>query len=147
MITTLVLQDQPQGYILSYFYKLLRAFYLSPEWLLNFLSNLYIPPCVGKISKFMEFTFLENVLIRSIFTHAPPHNSPLKPQAEENYSFPPGSILSKICFPLQQRRVEETMIFFIKFQSENRKMSWNIRFLYYVWFAIFSNLMALQFCK
>ena len=80
----------------------------------------------------MEFTFLENALIRGIFTHAPPHNSPLTPQAEGNYSFLPGSILSKICFPLQQKRVEETMIFFIKFQSENRKMSWNIRFLYYV---------------
>ena len=28
----------------------------------------------GKILKFMEFTFLENALIRGIFTHAPPNS-------------------------------------------------------------------------
>ena len=37
--------------------------YVSPECLLNFLSKFYIPLCVGEIFKFMEFTFLENVLI------------------------------------------------------------------------------------
>ena len=74
MITTLVLQDYPQGYILSYFYKLPRALSLSPEFLLDFLSNVYIPPCVGKMFEFMEFTFLENALIRGSFTHAPPHS-------------------------------------------------------------------------
>ena len=39
---------------------------------------------------------------------------------------PPGSILSKICFPQQQKGVEETMNCFIKIQSENMKMTWNI---------------------
>ena len=34
---------------------------------------------------------------------------------------PPGSILSKICFPQQHKRVEETMICFINIQSENMK--------------------------
>ena len=29
---------------------------------------------MGNILKFMEFTFLENALIRDIFTHAPPHS-------------------------------------------------------------------------
>ena len=37
-------------------------------------------------------------------------------------------ILSKICFLQQQKWVEETMICFIKIQSENMKMTWNIRF-------------------
>ena len=41
---------------------------------------------------------------------------------------PPGSILSKICFSQQQKEVKETMICFIKIQSENIKMTWNIRF-------------------
>ena len=41
---------------------------------MNFLSNFYIPPCVAKIFKFMEFTFLENALIWGIFAHAPPHS-------------------------------------------------------------------------
>ena len=31
--------------------------------------------CVGKIFKFMEFTFVENALIRGIFTHALPHSN------------------------------------------------------------------------
>ena len=48
--------------------------YLSPEYLLNFLSNFRIPPYMGKIFKFMEFTFLENALIPVIFIHAPPHS-------------------------------------------------------------------------
>ena len=42
--------------------------------LLDFSLKLYIPPCVGKIFKFMEFTSLENALIQSIFTLAPPHS-------------------------------------------------------------------------
>ena len=69
----LVLQDRPEGYILSYFYKLPIGPYLFPECLLNFLSNFHVPPCVEKIFKFMQFTFLENVLIGNIFIHAPPH--------------------------------------------------------------------------
>ena len=40
------------------------------------LSNFYISPYVGKIFKFMEFTFLENALIPDIFTHVLPHSKP-----------------------------------------------------------------------
>ena len=40
---------------------------------------------------------------------------------------PPGCILSKICFPQQQKGVKETMIFFIKIESANMKMAWNIK--------------------
>ena len=38
------------------------VFYLSPEFLLNFLSNLYIPPWFGNIFKF-EFKLLENLFV------------------------------------------------------------------------------------
>ena len=48
------------------------------------------------------------------------------PQAEENYSFP-GSIFSKICFSLQQKGVEETMICFFKIETKIMKIIWNIR--------------------
>ena len=49
--------------------------YLSPECLFNFLSNFYIPPCIGKIFKFTEFKFLENALIRGpLITHTRPHS-------------------------------------------------------------------------
>ena len=37
------------------------------------LKLVCIPPCVGKISKFIVFTFPENALNLGIFTHAPPH--------------------------------------------------------------------------
>ena len=47
---------------------------LSPDCLRNFLSNVCIRPCMQKIVKFMEFTFLENALIRGVFTHAPPQS-------------------------------------------------------------------------
>ena len=40
---------------------------------------------------------------------------------------PLGSIFSKICSPQQQRGIEETIICFIKIQSEKMKMIWNIR--------------------
>ena len=38
------------------------------------LKLLYIPPCVGKIFKFMVFSFLANALNLAIFTHVPPHS-------------------------------------------------------------------------
>ena len=46
----------------------------------------------------------------------------------KNYLFPQDSIHSKICFPQQQNGVEETVICFIKLQSEIMKMTENIRF-------------------
>ena len=97
------------------------------------LVEFYIIPCVGKRFKSMEFTILENALILDIFTHAPPtQNSPpiFCPHTlgRRKLLIPLGNILSKICFPQQQKGVEETMICFIKIQSENMKMTWNIRF-------------------
>ena len=44
--------------------------YFFPEYLLNFLSNLYISPCVEKSFKFVMFTVLENALHLGIFTYA-----------------------------------------------------------------------------
>ena len=109
--------------------------HLSPECLLNFLSNLFISPCMGKIFKFMMFTLLENVLILnlSIFTRVPlsSHNSP--PSFYYHTLFrgklfvAPGNIFLKICFSQQHEGLEETMICLIKIHSENMKMTWNIR--------------------
>ena len=48
-----------------------------------------------------------------------------------------GSILSKICLPQQQKGVEETIICFINIQSENMKMTWNIRFFIFCMTCIF----------
>ena len=53
-ITTLVVQDYLQGYILSYIYRTLRALALSR------IFFPYIPPCLEKIFKFTLFTLLQN---------------------------------------------------------------------------------------
>ena len=101
------------------------------------LVEFYIIPCVGKRFKSMEFTILENALILDIFTHAPPtQNSPPifyhHTLGRRKLLIPLGSILSKICFPQQQKGVEETMICFIKIQSENMKILGTLDFLYFV---------------
>ena len=64
----------------------------------------------------MVFTFLENALNLGIFllmSSFPTQNS------KQN--------LLKIYFLEQEKGVEKTMICFIKIQSENIKMAWNIR--------------------
>ena len=54
----------------------LSGLYLSPGYLSNFHSELYIPPWLGKIFKFMLFSLLENAFMRQklnldIFSHGP----------------------------------------------------------------------------
>ena len=39
-----------------------------------FLKLVYISPCVGKIFRFIAFTFPENALNLGIFAHVPPHS-------------------------------------------------------------------------
>ena len=68
LINNLVHQDQPQGYILSYFYKLLRTSSLS-RMLEEFSLKLVYSTMVGKSFKSMVFTFIENALNLDIFTH------------------------------------------------------------------------------
>ena len=76
------------------------GFYLSPECLLNFLSNFYVPrySCPSPLK----------TRLPSSCNHA---------LGKRKLLIPPGSILSKICFPQHQKRVEETLICFIKIQS------------------------------
>ena len=71
---------------------------------------------MGKIFKFMEFTFLENASIRGIFNVSP--LSKLAPKflsshpRQKEITHSPGRVLSKICFSQQQNGFEETMICF-----------------------------------
>ena len=137
--------------ILPYFYKLLSALSLSSMLVEFSLQLVYIPPCVEKFFKFMMFTVLENALNLGIFTHISSH-SKLAPKfllstlGRRKLFIPPDSIFSKICFPQHQKEAEETMICFIKIQSENR-MTWDIRLLIVCMICNFSNVMVLQFCK
>ena len=94
--------------------------------LVQFSLMFDIPPCVGKNFQFMLFT-LENELNLCIYTHAPVPHSRLQVQFFENL-FPPRA---------KNKVVEETMICFIKIQSENMKMTWNIslfKFIYILYY-------------
>ena len=86
----------------------------------------------------MLFT-LKNAFNLRIFTQAPILHSKLQAQFFENLFFP----------NTKNKGVEEAMICFIKIQSENMKMIWNISLfiIYVVWFIIFVNVMALLFCE
>ena len=133
LITTLVLQDQPQEYIFSYFYKLLRTLSFYPEWVLNFLSSLYILPYLGKSFKFLVFLSLEKVFNLGIFLMPPslvkalPQVLIINPPGTGELVDPPSSIFSKIYSPQQLKGMKKTMICFIKIQIENMRMTWNIR--------------------
>ena len=75
---------------------------------------------------------MENVLIQGIFTHAPPHSKIAPPPSpgschhtldRSELLIPLCNTLSKICFPQQQKGAEEAVMYFIKNQSENMKMT------------------------
>ena len=76
------------------------------------MSKFYIAPCVGKILKFMEFTFVENALIQGIFTDAPPHSKP----APKSLSSRPGQ--KEINHSPRQHSFKnlEIIVYFIKIQ-------------------------------
>ena len=118
-----ILQDWPQGYILSYFQKLHRALSVS-RMLVEFSLKLLYSTICGQNFQIYGVHIPRKWIDSRHFYSCP---SPVKtcpqilviaPQAEGNYSFPQA-----VCFPQQQKGGEETMICFIKLQSENMKMT------------------------
>ena len=139
-----------QGCILSYFYELLRALSLSSECLLNFLSSVYILPCVGKIFNFMEFSFLENAIIRGIFTHAPPLSPPSSCHhalGRRKLLIPQVAFFRKSVSRNSRNRWRKLWFALSKFSQKIWRWLGTLGFLCFVWFAIISNVMTLQFCE
>ena len=94
----------------------------------------YISPYVGKIFKFIVFTFLENVLNLAVFIYVLLYTQNFCPQVhlithprQREITHSPRQYISKICFPQYLKGVEKTMTCFIKVQSEIVKMNWAIR--------------------
>lgn len=119
----------------------------------NFLSNLYTLLPLEKVFKSIVLTFLENALNLTIFTH-PPLPSQNSPPTSYHHSQGRGKLLFPARYhffenllPPTAEGVEETMVCFIKIQSENMKTTWNFRLLVFCRFVFFSNVRALQFCK
>ena len=96
-----------------------------------------------KIFKFIGFIFLENALIWGIFVHALRHLKlsptflPSRRIGKRKLLISPDNIFSKTWFHQQQKGVEETVIYFVKIQSENTKMALYI-FYDFQFFQIFS---------
>ena len=131
MITTLAFKISLQDTSFHISIYSLR-FYLSAICMLNFLSNFYIPRCLENFQIYGVHVPRKCIDSRNFFLC--PSHSKLSPSSchhalgRRKLLIPQDSIVSKIWFIQQQKGLEETMICFIKSQSENMKMTWNIRF-------------------
>ena len=77
--------------------------FISPEYFLNFFSNLYIPPWLQESFKFMVLRLLENTFVSQKTEFVPqaklsPWFLSLPLQAEGNYPFPPNKVFGKSIF-------------------------------------------------
>ena len=136
LFTTLVLEDWPQGYILSYFFNLLRVLSLSPpaECLLNFLWLVY-STMFGKIFSIYGVHILWKCIESMHFYLCPPvFHSKLQVEVFENLFPPRRKGWRKLWFALS------------KFNQKILKWLGTLGFLYFAWFTIFFA-MALQFWK
>ena len=77
--------------------------YLSPESLSNFLSNLYIPPWLGTIFKFMVFRFLENAFPSQKTESRHFYSCNLSQKPQSNYSSPQAVVFGKSTFPFNRK--------------------------------------------
>ena len=107
------------------------GFYLS-RMLVDFLWLVYS----GKIFQFMEFTFRENALNLCIFTHAP-----LVPHSKVQVGF------FENLFPPRRNGWKKLWFALSKVNQKIRRWLGKLVYLHFVWFVIFLNVMALQFCK
>ena len=80
-----------------------------------------------------EFQIYGVHIPRKCITHAPLLNRIFPPRSYHHtlgkvkLLIPQGSIFSKKFFYQQQKGVKETMIYFIRIQTDNLKMTWKIR--------------------
>ena len=113
---TFVLQDQPQRFIFSHFYKLLWGLSLS-RMLVEFSLKLVYSVMCGK--NFLIYAVhIPRKCIESSFYSCLPPNLKLSPnflslhprQSRGKLPIPPASIFSKTCLLQQQKGVDKTMI-------------------------------------
>ena len=148
-ITTLFLENLLQGYTLLYFYGPSKGF-MSPEYFLNFFSDLYTPLLLQKRFKLTVLRLLENTFvsqkIESVYSCPQIKlssrflSSPL--QAEGNYPLFPSKVFWKSIFPKREGegygaenmikiKIERVLVTsFDKFHSA-------ICNLYFFWFLLF----------
>ena len=107
----------------------LLGLHLSPYFLLNFLSNLYISPLLWKFSNLLKITIPGRCTCKSkywsryFYSMVPPLH-PIPPIAPVV-----RTLLQVLSSPLRWPWL------------------WILGYLYFIWFVIFSNVMTLQFRK
>ena len=126
LFTTFVVQDYPQGYILSYIYKLLGVLFVS-KMLDEFSLSCIFHHVWEECFQFMVFTFLENAMNLCSFTHAP------VPQSKIQAGF------LKLCFS-QDNRDGENYDLLYRNSIKNMKMTWNFRLFIFYMICNFSKL-------
>ena len=119
LFTNLVLEDYPQVYILSYFFNFLKILSLS-RMLVEFSLT-----CIFH-HVWENFFNLKKCIESTHFYSCPSH--PLKT---------PGRIFWK-SVSSKTKGLEETMTCFIKIQSENMEMTWNISLFVFCMICNFS---------
>ena len=70
--------------------------FISPEYFLNFFSNLYIPPWLQKTFQFLVLRLSEDTFLLMPL-------SKILPKAEGNYPFPPNRVFWKSVFHPAER--------------------------------------------
>ena len=133
LFTTLVLQDWSQGYILSYFLKLLRV--LSLSRMLDEFSLTCKFHHVWENFLFIVFVFLKKGLNLRIFTHALVPHSKLQAEFFENL------------FPPRRKGWRRPWFALSKLNQKIWRWHGTLVYLCFLWFILFLNVMALQFCK
>ena len=91
VVTTLVLEDLPNGYILMFLKDSYNC--ISLVYLLNFLSNLHIPPWLGKTFKFVVLRLLENAIASQ------------KSESSHIYSWYPSKTLPQVLIITPRREI------------------------------------------
>ena len=124
-------------HILSYFYKLPLLLYLFSEYLLNFLSNFYIPSCVEKHSDLWSWNSLKKhwfkaLLLMSLSTQnssqCPCHYA----LGRRKLLISAGRTLLIICSPNSEKGGKKLWLFY---QNSVRKCEDNLE--HYIFYILF----------
>ena len=110
------------------------GFYLSPECLLNFLWLVYFIMCGDSFSIYDIHIPRKCIESMHFYSCLSP---PLKP---------PGRFFENL-FPPRQKGWRKLWFALLQFNQKIWRWLGTLVYLYFVWFLIFLNVMALQFCE
>ena len=117
---------------LIFLYEWLRV--LSFQNMCWIFSDFYIPTCVGKMFQFVVFIFPRKCIPMHFYS------CPSPPLKTLGWIFWKSASLKMVCW-------RKLWFALSKFSQKIWRCLGTLAYLYFVWFVIFLNVMALQFCK